>query len=102
MRVEYDAVVRSSAAFFPHQRIYRRSRGIALVVFMNHYACDQLPKSEGKEADFLELQLHGTKNVDPGIFMDWFAELTEVARTYPFDSPVTKTRIFSPNPGSTC
>jgi len=47
--------------------------GIALIVFMNHYACEQLPKSEGKEADFLELQLHGTKNVNPGIFMDWFA-----------------------------
>jgi len=47
--------------------------GIALIVFMNHYSCDQMPKSEGLEADFLTLQLHGTKNVNPGIFMDWFS-----------------------------
>jgi len=46
---------------------------IALIVFMNHYACDQLTKSDGKDADFLKLQLQGTKNIDPGMFMDWFA-----------------------------
>jgi len=47
--------------------------GIALIVFMNHYACEQLTKSDGKEAGFLILQLQGTKNIDPGLFMDWFA-----------------------------
>eukprot|EP01123_Difflugia_compressa_P002323 TRINITY_DN13020_c0_g1_i1.p1 TRINITY_DN13020_c0_g1~~TRINITY_DN13020_c0_g1_i1.p1 ORF type:complete len:378 (-),score=41.77 TRINITY_DN13020_c0_g1_i1:54-1058(-) len=47
--------------------------GIALIVFMNHYACQQLQKYEGKEANFLELQLHGTKNINPGIVMDWVA-----------------------------
>jgi len=47
--------------------------GIALIVFMNHYACEQLKKEEGKEADFLTLQLTTTKNINPGIWMDWFA-----------------------------
>jgi len=46
---------------------------IALIVFMNHYACEQLQKLEGKEADFLTIQLQGTKNIDPSVFMDWFA-----------------------------
>jgi len=47
--------------------------GIALIVFMNHYSCEQMPKSDGKEADFLTIQLYGTKNIDPGILMDWIA-----------------------------
>jgi len=47
--------------------------GIALIVFMNHYACEHLRKDEGKEADFLTLQLTTTKNINPGVFMDWFA-----------------------------
>jgi len=45
----------------------------ALIVFMNHYACEQLKKVEGKDADFLTLQLATTKNVNPGPFIDWFA-----------------------------
>jgi len=40
---------------------------------MNHYACEQFTKCDGKDADFLQLQLNGTKNVNPGIFMDWIA-----------------------------
>jgi len=47
--------------------------GIALIVFMNHYACEQFTKLDGKEADFLKLQLYGTKNIDPGLVMDWLA-----------------------------
>jgi len=47
--------------------------GIALIVFMNHYACDQFTKYGGKEADYLKLQLHGTQNIDPSIWMDWLA-----------------------------
>jgi len=46
---------------------------IALIVFMNHYACEQLKFDEGKEANFLTLQFDTTKNISPGIFMDWFA-----------------------------
>jgi len=44
---------------------------IALVVFMNHYSCEQIQKEV--DADFLTLQLNGTININPGIFMDWFA-----------------------------
>jgi len=40
---------------------------------MNHYACEQFTKYDGKEADYLKLQLHGTKNIDPSIWMDWLA-----------------------------
>jgi len=46
---------------------------IALIVFMNHYACEHLKKEFRKEADFLTLQLTTTKNIDSGVFMDWFA-----------------------------
>jgi len=46
---------------------------IALIVFMNHYACEQLQKETGKQADFVTLQLASTKNVEPGLFMDFFA-----------------------------
>jgi len=46
---------------------------IANIVFMNHYACKQMTWIEGQSADFLELQLATTRNVDSGFFMDWFA-----------------------------
>jgi len=47
--------------------------GIALVVFMNHYACEQLLHADGKKADFLALQLGTTRNMNPGVLVDWFA-----------------------------
>jgi len=45
--------------------------GIALVVFMNHYACEKMLIDEGKEANFLNIQLETTKNLNPGIITDW-------------------------------
>jgi len=45
--------------------------GIALVVFMNHYACEKFYKEEGYKANFLTLQLETTKNLSPGIITDW-------------------------------
>jgi len=45
---------------------------IANVVFMNHYACQQMTWNEGQVADFLQLQLNTTRNVDPTFFMNWF------------------------------
>uniref|UniRef100_A0A6B2L8W4 Fatty acid desaturase domain-containing protein n=1 Tax=Arcella intermedia TaxID=1963864 RepID=A0A6B2L8W4_9EUKA len=47
--------------------------GIALIVFMNHYSLEQIEKDKALTTDFLGLQLLGTKNINPGIFMDWFA-----------------------------
>jgi len=46
---------------------------IANIVFMNHYACQQMTWNQGQQADFLQLQLNTTRNVDPSFFMDWFA-----------------------------
>jgi len=40
---------------------------------MNHYACQQMTWDQGKDADFLQLQLNTTRNVDPSLFMNWFA-----------------------------
>jgi len=45
--------------------------GIALVVFMNHYALDKLEKDEGKKSNFISNQLTTTKNVAPGVIVDW-------------------------------
>jgi len=46
---------------------------IANIVFMNHYACQQMTWNQGQDADFLQLQLNTTRNVDPSLFMNWFA-----------------------------
>jgi len=46
---------------------------IALIVFMNHYACEQLTFEDGKQANFLELQLLTTRNINQGPIMDWVA-----------------------------
>jgi len=45
---------------------------IANVVFMNHYACQQMTWNQGQTADFLQLQLNTTRNVEPSWFMNWF------------------------------
>jgi len=45
--------------------------GIALVVFMNHYACEKYVKEDGKNNDFIRNQLETTKNITPGIITDW-------------------------------
>jgi len=45
---------------------------IANVVFMNHYACQQMTWNQGQIADFLQLQLNTTRNVEPTPFMNWF------------------------------
>jgi len=47
--------------------------GIALIVFMNHYPLEQIDKDQGRITDFLGLQLQGTKNIEPSMFMDWFS-----------------------------
>lgn len=46
---------------------------IANIVFMNHYACQQMTWNQGQQADFLQLQLNTTRNVDPSMWMNWFA-----------------------------
>jgi len=46
---------------------------IANIVFMNHYACQQMTWNQGQQADFLQLQLNTTRNVESSLFMDWFA-----------------------------
>jgi len=45
--------------------------GIALVVFMNHYACEKLFKEESQNTNFVINQLTTTKNISPGIITDW-------------------------------
>jgi len=62
-----------AAIFFLLGSEFIGGSAIALIVFMNHYACEQLQKIEGKDADFLTIQLRGTRNINSGIFMDWFA-----------------------------
>lgn len=47
--------------------------GIALIVFMNHYALDQLSFEEGHKANFITLQLEHTRNIAPSPFMNWIA-----------------------------
>lgn len=46
---------------------------IAVIVFFNHYACEQFPNNEKTQMSFLELQLKTTRNATPGVWMDWFA-----------------------------
>eukprot|EP01129_Flabellula_baltica_P002505 TRINITY_DN12319_c0_g1_i1.p1 TRINITY_DN12319_c0_g1~~TRINITY_DN12319_c0_g1_i1.p1 ORF type:complete len:467 (+),score=81.56 TRINITY_DN12319_c0_g1_i1:139-1401(+) len=46
--------------------------GIALVVFMNHYACEKLSEDEYDENhSFITLQLSSTRNIHPGLITDW-------------------------------
>jgi len=47
--------------------------GIALVVFMNHYALDLVQNDRREEASFIELQLNGTRNILPNLFNNWFS-----------------------------
>eukprot|EP01125_Pyxidicula_operculata_P003569 TRINITY_DN1464_c0_g1_i2.p1 TRINITY_DN1464_c0_g1~~TRINITY_DN1464_c0_g1_i2.p1 ORF type:complete len:364 (+),score=52.98 TRINITY_DN1464_c0_g1_i2:114-1205(+) len=46
---------------------------LAMIVFMNHYACEQLRNESGRTANFLTLQLSTTRNMDPNPIIDWFA-----------------------------
>lgn len=46
---------------------------IAVIVFFNHYACEQFPNTEKTQMSFLELQLRTTRNASPGVLIDWFA-----------------------------
>jgi len=45
--------------------------GIALIVFMNHYALEKLTNEDGRKASFLDIQLETTKNINPGLITDW-------------------------------
>lgn len=47
--------------------------GIANIVFMNHYGCDQLNIVDGKKTNFVQLQLMTTRNIDPSLWMNWFS-----------------------------
>jgi len=47
--------------------------GIALIVFMNHYALDLVPSERREEASFLELQLQGTRNIIPTPLNNWLS-----------------------------
>jgi len=47
--------------------------GIANIVFMNHYACEQVNQADSKNATFVELQLQTTRNIEPSVWMNWFS-----------------------------
>jgi len=47
--------------------------GIALIVFMNHYALDHHEQKDRLNRNFLELQLGGTRNIRPHPFMNWLS-----------------------------
>jgi len=47
--------------------------GIALIVFMNHYALEMNEPPRRVDANFLELQLCGTRNVFPHPIMNWLS-----------------------------
>lgn len=46
---------------------------IALIVFMNHYALDLHQPSNGKEISYFEMQVGGTRNINPGPIMNWLS-----------------------------
>lgn len=46
---------------------------IAWIVFTSHYACDLYDPNDRCQLNFLDLQLYTTRNIKPGVFMDWFA-----------------------------
>jgi len=46
---------------------------IAVIVFFNHYACEQFPNAEKTQMNFVELQVRTTRNATPGVLMDWFS-----------------------------
>jgi delta8-fatty-acid desaturase len=47
--------------------------GIALVVFMNHYACELFVPAQRADVSFVELQLYTTRNINPSWWLDWIA-----------------------------
>jgi len=47
--------------------------GIALIVFMNHYALDHHEQKDRLNRNFLDLQLGGTRNIRPHPFMNWLS-----------------------------
>lgn len=46
---------------------------IAIIVFTSHYACDLYDPNDRCQLNFVDLQLYTTRNIAPGLFMDWFA-----------------------------
>jgi len=46
---------------------------LAIIVFLSHTACDIFPATLRKQLPFVDLQVYTTRNMSPGIFMDWFA-----------------------------
>lgn len=52
--------------------------GIALIVFMNHYALDHHEQKDRLARNFLELQLGGTRNIRPTPFMNWLSVLSSI------------------------
>ena len=46
---------------------------IAMIVFTSHYACDLYHPSDRCQLNFVDLQLYTTRNIQPGLWMDWFA-----------------------------
>jgi len=46
---------------------------IAIIVFTSHYACDLYDPNDRCQLNFVDLQLYTTRNINPGVFMDWFA-----------------------------
>jgi len=47
--------------------------GIALIVFMNHYALEMEAHHGRVDANFVDLQLEGTRNIRPNPFVNWFS-----------------------------
>lgn len=50
-----------------------RPLGIALIVFMNHYALELHGEDQKATANFLDLQLRGTRNILPSPLMNWIS-----------------------------
>ena len=46
---------------------------IAIIVFTSHYACDTYDPNDRCQLNFVDLQMYTTRNINPGLFMDWFA-----------------------------
>jgi delta8-fatty-acid desaturase len=61
----------SHSIFFKTQGI--AGAALALIVFMNHYACELFVPASREQLSFVELQLYTTRNIKPGVVMDWFA-----------------------------
>lgn len=47
--------------------------GIAIIVFASHNACELFEPEERVSRHFVDLQIKTTRNIDKGVFMDWWS-----------------------------